>query len=90
MLEDAYKKYEQSAMNKTTIQGDVDAEHYLMINKTFIDNGQVRIHKTSLVYRRGTEEEAKRLAVSAITSKRERGGEGGITKYARGVTISPR
>ena len=44
-----------------------------MYNKKLIDDGQEEI-QTSLLYKRGTEEDAKRLAVSAIASKRgERG-----------------
>jgi hypothetical protein len=70
VLVNAYKKYVQSAMDKTTIQEDVDDEHYNMNDKNLIDNGQEDIQKNNLMYKRGTEEDAKRLAVSAIASRR--------------------
>jgi hypothetical protein len=64
----------KSAMNETTNQEDVDAENYMMSNMNLIDDGQEETQKTCLMNKRGTEEDAKRLAVSAIASKRgERG-----------------
>jgi hypothetical protein len=64
----------KSAMNKTTIQEDVDAKNYMMSNMNLIIDGHKETQKTCLLYKRGTEEDAQRLAVSAIASKRgERG-----------------
>jgi hypothetical protein len=74
MLVDAYKEYVWLAMNENTNQEDVYAVNYMMKNKILIDNGQEETQKTNLMYKRGTEKDEKRLAVSAITSKRgERG-----------------
>jgi hypothetical protein len=80
----ASKRY----MNAATNQGNVEAENYMMGNMNLIDEGQQEIQKTCVLTKRGNKEDAKRLAVSAIASRR--GERGGITKYARGVPISPR
>ena len=74
VLVDDYKKYVWSEMNENTNKEDVYAENYMMNNKILIDNGQEETQKTNLMYKQRTKKDAKRLAVSAIASKRgERG-----------------
>ena len=74
VLMNAYEKYVQLAVDKTTIQEDVDDEHYNFSDKNLIDNGQMDIKTNYLMCKRGTEEDAEKLAVSAIASRRgERG-----------------
>ena len=63
MLMNAYKKYVQLAMDKTTIQEEVDDGHYTM-------NNQEDFQKNNLMIKRGTGEDAEKLAVSAIASSR--------------------
>jgi hypothetical protein len=70
VLKDADKKYVQSAMDMITVEEDVDDEHYNLNNKTIIDNGQEDIKENNLMYKKGTEEDAEKLAVSAIASRR--------------------
>ena len=68
-----FEKYVQLAMNETANQ-EVDAKDYMMNNTNLIDNDQDDVQKTNLMYKRGTKDDATRLAVSAIASKRgERG-----------------
>jgi hypothetical protein len=66
MFDNAYKE----DMLPMSPQEDVDAENHMMGNKDLIEDGQDNIQKTNLVYKRGTKEDAKRLAVSAIASER--------------------
>ena len=74
VLMNAYVKYVELTMNKTTDQEAVDAEISMMSYKNLINDGQEDIQKTNLMYKRGTKKDTKRLVVSAITSKRgERG-----------------
>jgi hypothetical protein len=70
VLMNAYKKYVQSAVDKITVKEDVDDEHYNLNNKNLIDNGQDDIKMNNLMYKRGAEEDARKLAVSAIASRR--------------------
>ena len=74
VLVDNYKMYKWSSMNENPSQEDVYARDYMMNNKILFDNGQEETQKTNLMYEQRTKKDAKRLAVSAIASKRgERG-----------------
>ena len=57
-------------MDKITIKEDMDDEHYNLNDKNLIDNGQEDIKNNILMYKRKTEEDAEKLAVSAIASRR--------------------
>jgi hypothetical protein len=64
------KKYVQLAMDKTAIEENVDDAQFNKIYKNLIDNGQDDINMNDLMYNRGDEEDARKLAVSAIASRR--------------------
>jgi hypothetical protein len=70
MLVNAYRKYVQLAVDKTAIEENVDDAQFNMIYKNLIDNGQDDIKMNDLMYNRGDEEDARKLAVSAIASRR--------------------
>jgi hypothetical protein len=70
MIMNAHKKYVQLAVDKTAIEENVDEAQFDMIYKHLIDNGQDDIKMNDLMNNRGDEEDARKLAVSAIASRR--------------------
>ena len=70
VLMNAHKMYVKLTVSATTNQEDVDAEDNMMNNMNLFDDDQEGIKKTDLMYKRGTRGDAKRLAVSAIASRR--------------------